>query len=115
MRTNGIKRVLAFCFALFMLVGMAKVAVIDASAEEPGTSLPLPADSWNEGRIQVNLHPGDTESGSVTVTAYKLVSVHTGALQGTDSPAYQPQLPEYTWESGIAGWISGKYTEVQGK
>lgn len=114
MRTNGIKRVLAFCFALFMLVGMAKVAVIDASAEEPGTSLPLPADSWNEGRIRVDLDAGETDRRNVTVKAYKLVSVHTGALQGTDSPAYQPQLPEYTWESGIAGWIRANYPNYIG-
>lgn len=114
MRTNGIKRVLAFCFALFMLVGMAKVAVIDASAEETDTTLPLPEDSWSEGCIRVDLDAGETDRRNVTVTAYKLVSVHTGALQGTDSPAYQPQLPEYTWESGIAGWIRANYPNYIG-
>ena len=114
MRTNGIKRVLAFCFALFMLVGMAKVAVIDASAEETDTTLPLPEDSWSEGCIRVDLDAGETDRRNVTVTAYKLVSVHTGALQGTDPAAYQPQLPEYTWESGIAGWIRANYPNYIG-
>ena len=114
MRTNGIKRVLAFCFALFMLVSMAKVAVIDASAEETDTTLPLPEDSWSEGCIRVDLDAGETDRRNVTVKAYKLVSVHTGALQGTDPAAYQPQLPEYTWESGIAGWIRANYPNYIG-
>lgn len=114
MRTNGIKRVLAFCFALFMLVGMAKVAVIDASAEETDTTLPLPEGSWSEGCIRVDLDAGETDRRNVTVTAYKLVSVHTGALQGTDPAAYQPQLPEYTWESGIAGWVRTYYPDYIG-
>ncbi|MGN0918020.1 MAG: SpaA isopeptide-forming pilin-related protein, partial [Oxalobacter sp.] len=103
MRTNRITRLLVFCFALLMLISMVNFVAIDVSAEA------LPAADWTGGSIQVSLDNGENDSGNVTVTAYKLVSVHTSALQDTDPTEYQPQMPVYTWESGIASWIRTNY------
>lgn len=110
MRTKGINRFLAFCFALLLVAGLANGGIMEASAE----ALP-DSETWQDGVIQVALNVEEAEADNVTVTAYKLVSVHTGQLQGTDPAQYQPQQPEYTWESGIAGWIRTNYPAYIGE
>ena len=104
MRTNRIGRMLAFCFALLIAVSAVQCSVVSASAAA------LPGDTWTEGSITATLDTKEQDAGNVTVNAYKLVSVHTAQLGGTDSTVYQPAMPEYTWESGIADWVRDNYS-----
>ena len=104
MRTNRIGRMLAFCFALLIAVSAVQCTVVSASAAA------LPGDTWTEGSITATLDTKEQEAENVTVNAYKLVSVHTAQLGGTDSTVYQPAMPEYTWESGIADWVRDNYS-----
>ena len=104
MRTNRIGRMLAFCFALLIAVSAVHCSVVSASAAA------LPGDTWTEGSITATLDTKEQEAENVTVNAYKLVSVHTAQLGGTDSTVYQPAMPEYTWESGIADWVRDNYS-----
>lgn len=104
MRTNRIGRMLAFCFALLIAVSAVQCSVVSASAAA------LPGDTWTEGSITATLDTKEQEAENVTVNAYKLVSVHTAQLGGTDSTVYQPAMPEYTWESGIADWVRDNYS-----
>lgn len=108
MRTNRIGRMLAFCFALLIAVSAVQCSVVSASAAA------LPGDTWTEGSITATLDTKEQEAENVTVNAYKLVSVHTAQLGGTDSTVYQPAMPEYTWESGIAGWVRKYYRDYIG-
>ena len=95
---------LAFCFALLIAVSAVQCSVVSASAAA------LPGDTWTEGSITATLDTKEQEAENVTVNAYKLVSVHTAQLGGTDSTVYQPAMPEYTWESGIADWVRDNYS-----
>ena len=95
---------LAFCFALLIAVSAVQCSVVSASAAA------LPGDTWTEGSITATLDTKEQDAGNVTVNAYKLVSVHTAQLGGTDSTVYQPAMPEYTWESGIADWVRDNYS-----
>lgn len=95
---------LAFCFALLIAVSAVQCSVVSASATG------LPEDSWAGGSITATLDIKEQDAGNVTVNAYKLVSVHTAQLGGTDSTVYQPAMPEYTWESGIADWVRDNYS-----
>ena len=104
MRTNRIGRMLAFCFALLIAVSAVQCSVVSASAAA------LPGDTWTEGSITATLDTKEQEAGNVTVNAYKLVSVHTAQLDGTNPAVFQPSMPEYTWESGIAGWVRDNYS-----
>lgn len=108
MRTNRIGRMLAFCFALLIAVSAVQCSVVSASATG------LPKDSWAGGSITATLDIKEQDAENVTVNAYKLVSVHTAQLGGTDSTVYQPAMPEYTWESGIAGWVRKYYRDYIG-
>ena len=108
MRTNRIGRMLAFCFALLIAVSAVQCSVVSASAAA------LPGDTWTEGSITATLDTKEQEAENVTVNAYKLVSVHTAQLGGTDSTVYQPAMPEYTWESGIADWVRDNYSDYIG-
>lgn len=111
MRTKGINRFLAFCFALLLVAGLANGGIMEASAE----ALP-DSETWSGGTIHVTLSNEDAEDATtVSITAYKLVSVHTGQLQGTNPAQYQPQQPEYTWETRIAGWVRANYPDYIGK
>ena len=109
MRTNRIGRMLAFCFALLIAVSAVQCSVVSASAAA------LPGDTWTEGSITATLDTKEQEAENVTVNAYKLVSVHTAQLGGTDSTVYQPAMPEYTWESGIADWVRDNYSAYIGE
>ena len=95
---------LAFCFALLIAVSAVQCSVVSASAAA------LPGDTWTEGSITATLDTKEQDAENVTVKAYKLVSVHTAQLGGTDSTVYQPAMPEYTWESGIADWVRDNYS-----
>ena len=111
MRTNRIGRMLAFCFALLIAVSAVQCSVVSASAAA------LPGDTWTEGSITATLDTKEQEAENVTVNAYKLVSVHTAQLEiqsPTDPTEYQPAMPEYTWESGIAGWVRKYYRDYIG-
>lgn len=108
MRTNRIGRMLAFCFALLIAVSAVQCSVVSASAAD------LPGDSWSEGSITATLDTKEQEAENVTVNAYKLVGVHTAQLDGTDPAVYQPAMPEYTWESGIADWVRTNHTAYIG-
>lgn len=99
---------LAFCFALLIAVSAVQCSVVSASATG------LPKDSWAGGSITATLDIKEQDAENVTVNAYKLVSVHTAQLGGTDSTVYQPAMPEYTWESGIAGWVRKYYRDYIG-
>lgn len=99
---------LAFCFALLIAFSAVQCSVVSASATE------LPADNWNSGSITANLDTDEQEAENVTVKAYKLVSVHTAQLDGTNPAVFQPSMPEYTWESGIAGWVRTNYPDYIG-
>ena len=98
---------LAFCFALLIAVSAVHCSVVSASATG------LPEDSWAGGSITATLDIKEQET-NVTVNAYKLVSVHTAQLDGTNPAVFQPSMPEYTWESGIAGWIREYYSSYIG-
>ena len=100
---------LAFCFALLIAVSAVQCSVVSASAAA------LPGDTWTEGSITATLDTKEQDAGNVTVNAYKLVSVHTAQLGGTDSTVYQPAMPEYTWESGIADWVRDNYSAYIGE
>ena len=104
MRTNRIGRMLAFCFALLIAVSAVQCSVVSASATG------LPEDSWAGGSITATLDIKEQDAGNVTVNAYKLVSVHTAQLGGTNPAVFQPSMPEYTWESGIADWVRHNYS-----
>ena len=104
MRTNRIGRMLAFCFALLIAVSAVQCSVVSASAAA------LPGDTWTEGSITATLDTKEQEAENVTVNAYKLVSVHTAQLDGTNPAVFQPSMPEYTWESGIADWVRDNYS-----
>ena len=108
MRTNRIGRMLAFCFALLIAVSAVQCSVVSASAAA------LPGDTWTEGSITATLDTKEQEAENVTVNAYKLVSVHTAQLDGTNPAVFQPSMPEYTWESGIAGWVRKYYRDYIG-
>ena len=108
MRTNRIGRMLAFCFALLIAVSAVQCSVVSASAAA------LPGDTWTEGSITATLDTKEQEAEKVTVNAYKLVSVHTAQLDGTNPAVFQPSMPEYTWESGIAGWVRTNYPDYIG-
>ena len=108
MRTNRIGRMLAFCFALLIAVSAVQCSVVSASAAA------LPGDTWTEGSITATLDTKEQEAENVTVNAYKLVSVHTAQLDGTNPAVFQPSMPEYTWESGIAGWVRTYYPDYIG-
>lgn len=108
MRTNRIGRMLAFCFALLIAVSAVQCSVVSASAAA------LPGDTWTEGSITATLDTKEQEAEKVTVNAYKLVSVHTAQLDGTNPAVFQPSMPEYTWESGIAGWVRKNYPDYIG-
>ncbi len=108
MRTNRIGRMLAFCFALLIAVSAVQCSVVSASATG------LPEDSWAGGSITATLDTDEQEVTNVTVNAYKLVSVHTAQLDGTNPAVFQPSMPEYTWESGIAGWVRKYYRDYIG-
>lgn len=108
MRTNRIGRMLAFCFALLIAVSAVQCSVVSASAAA------LPGDTWTEGSITATLDTKEQEAEKVTVNAYKLVSVHTAQLDGTNPAVFQPSMPEYTWESGIAGWVRTYYPDYIG-
>ena len=108
MRTNRIGRMLAFCFALLIAVSAVQCSVVSASAAA------LPGDTWTEGSITATLDTKEQEAENVTVNAYKLVSVHTAQLGGTNPAVFQPSMPEYTWESGIAGWVRKYYRDYIG-
>ena len=99
---------LAFCFALLIAFSAVRCSVVSASATA------LPADNWAEGSITATLDTGEQEAENVTVNAYKLVSVHTAQLDGTNPAVFQPSMPEYTWESGIAGWVRKYYRDYIG-
>ena len=99
---------LAFCFALLIAVSAVQCSVVSASATG------LPEDSWAGGSITATLDIKEQDAENVTVNAYKLVSVHTAQLGGTDSTVYQPAMPEYTWESGIADWVRDNYSDYIG-
>ena len=104
MRTNRIGRMLAFCFALLIAVSAVQCSVVSASAAA------LPGDTWAGGSITATLDIKEQDAGNVTVNAYKLVSVHTAQLGGTNPAVFQPSMPEYTWESGIADWVRDNYS-----
>lgn len=108
MRTNRIGRMLAFCFALLIAVSAVQCSVVSASAAA------LPGDTWTEGSITATLDTKEQEAENVTVNAYKLVSVHTAQLDGTNPAVFQPSMPEYTWESGIADWVRDNYSDYIG-
>ncbi|MDY4508462.1 MAG: isopeptide-forming domain-containing fimbrial protein, partial [Candidatus Faecousia sp.] len=108
MRTNRIGRMLAFCFALLIAVSAVQCSVVSASAAA------LPGDTWTKGSITATLDIKEQDAGNVTVNAYKLVSVHTAQLGGTNPAVFQPSMPEYTWESGIAGWVRKYYRDYIG-
>ena len=108
MRTNRIGRMLAFCFALLIAVSAVQCSVVSASATG------LPEDSWAGGSITATLDIKEQDAENVTVNAYKLVSVHTAQLGGTNPAVFQPSMPEYTWESGIAGWVRDNYRDYIG-
>ena len=108
MRTNRIGRMLAFCFALLIAVSAVQCSVVSASAAA------LPGDTWTEGSITATLDTKEQEAENVTVNAYKLVSVHTAQLDGTNPAVFQPSMPEYTWESGIADWVRTNYSDYIG-
>ena len=108
MRTNRIGRMLAFCFALLIAFSAVRCSVVSASAAA------LPGDTWTEGSITATLDTKEQEAENVTVNAYKLVSVHTAQLDGTNPAVFQPSMPEYTWESGIAGWVRKYYPDYIG-
>ena len=108
MRTNRIGRMLAFCFALLIAVSAVQCSVVSASAAA------LPGDTWTEGSITATLDTKEQEAENVTVNAYKLVSVHTAQLGGTNPAVFQPSMPEYTWESGIADWVRTNYSDYIG-
>lgn len=95
---------LAFCFALLIAVSAVQCSVVSASAAA------LPGDTWTEGSITATLDIKEQEAENVTVNAYKLVSVHTAQLGGTNPAVFQPSMPEYTWESGIADWVRDNYS-----
>lgn len=98
---------LAFCFAFLIAVSAVQCSVVSASAAA------LPGDTWTEGSITATLDTKEQEAENVTVNAYKLVSVHTAQLEvqsSTDPTEYQPAMPEYTWESGIADWVRHNYS-----
>lgn len=99
---------LAFCFALLIAVSAVQCSVVSASATG------LPEDSWAGGSITATLDTKEQEAENVTVNAYKLVSVHTAQLDGTNPAVFQPSMPEYTWESGIAGWVRTYYPDYIG-
>ena len=99
---------LAFCFALLIAVSAVQCSVVSASAAA------LPGDTWTEGSITATLDTKEQEAEKVTVNAYKLVSVHTAQLDGTNPAVFQPSMPEYTWESGIAGWVRKNYPDYIG-
>ena len=99
---------LAFCFALLIAVSAVQCSVVSASAAA------LPGDTWTEGSITATLDTKEQEAENVTVNAYKLVSVHTAQLGGTNPAVFQPSMPEYTWESGIAGWVRKYYRDYIG-
>lgn len=99
---------LAFCFALLIAVSAVQCSVVSASATG------LPEDSWAGGSITATLDTDEQEAENVTVNAYKLVSVHTAQLDGTNPAVFQPSMPEYTWESGIAGWVRKYYRDYIG-
>ena len=99
---------LAFCFALLIAVSAVQCSVVSASATG------LPEDSWAGGSITATLDIKEQDAGNVTVNAYKLVSVHTAQLGGTNPAVFQPSMPEYTWESGIAGWVRKYYRDYIG-
>ena len=99
---------LAFCFALLIAVSAVQCSVVSASAAA------LPGDTWTEGSITATLDTKEQEAENVTVNAYKLVSVHTAQLDGTNPAVFQPSMPEYTWESGIAGWVRTYYPDYIG-
>lgn len=99
---------LAFCFALLIAVSAVQCSVVSASATG------LPEDSWAGGSITATLDTKEQEAENVTVNAYKLVSVHTAQLDGTNPAVFQPSMPEYTWESGIAGWVRKYYRDYIG-
>lgn len=103
---------LAFCFALLIAFSAVQCSVVSASAKD------LPVDSWSEGIITATLDTDEQEVTNVTVNAYKLVSVHTAQLEiqsPTDPTEYQPAMPEYTWEDGIAGWVRSHYPAYIGE
>ena len=111
MRTNRIGRMLAFCFALLIAFSAVQCSVVSASATG------LPEDSWAGGSITATLDIKEQDAENVTVNAYKLVSVHTAQLEiqsPTDPTEYQPAMPEYTWESGIADWVRTNHTAYIG-
>ena len=108
MRTNRIGRMLAFCFALLIAVSAVQCSVVSASATG------LPEDSWAGGSITATLDIKEQDAENVTVNAYKLVSVHTAQLDGTNPAVFQPSMPEYTWESGIADWVRDNYSDYIG-
>ena len=108
MRTNRIGRMLAFCFALLIAVSAVQCSVVSASAAA------LPGDTWTKGSITATLDIKEQDAENVTVNAYKLVSVHTAQLGGTNPAVFQPSMPEYTWESGIAGWVRTNYSDYIG-
>lgn len=99
---------LAFCFALLIAVSAVQCSVVSASAAA------LPGDTWTEGSITATLDTKEQEAENVTVNAYKLVSVHTAQLDGTNPAVFQPSMPEYTWESGIADWVRDNYSDYIG-
>ena len=99
---------LAFCFALLIAVSAVQRSVVSASAAA------LPGDTWTEGSITATLDTKEQEAENVTVNAYKLVSVHTAQLDGTNPAVFQPSMPEYTWESGIADWVRDNYSDYIG-
>lgn len=99
---------LAFCFALLIAVSAVQCSVVSASAAA------LPGDTWTEGSITATLDTKEQDAENVTVKAYKLVSVHTAQLDGTNPAVIQPSMPEYTWESGIAGWVRTNYPDYIG-
>ena len=99
---------LAFCFALLIAVSAVQCSVVSASATG------LPEGSWAGGSITATLDTEEQEAENVTVNAYKLVSVHTAQLDGTNPAVFQPSMPEYTWESGIAGWVRDNYSDYIG-
>ena len=69
---------LAFCFALLIAVSAVQCSVVSASATG------LPEDSWAGGSITATLDIKEQDAENVTVNAYKLVSVHTAQLDGTN-------------------------------
>ena len=99
---------LAFCFALLIAVSAVQCSVVSASATG------LPEDSWAGGSITATLDIKEQDAENVTVNAYKLVSVHTAQLDGTNPAVFQPSMPEYTWESGIADWVRDNYSDYIG-